>query len=254
MKPLWILAFLVVLSTSVSRADSVILTLSDTASIYTDISTSPPVSLVVTMGACSPVPSLQCGMFSGPFLDPISFLPSNSSQTVTITAGTRFSEVAGAIGSGAFNANEFQMASSDGSVWVTPPSGFPFIGNNPIGGQLYGEVYTGYPGATVTSIVVTIGPFVFQPFLFQPSPGVEGLTWVAQSQSSPVIEPFNPGTTPSNYPAFEFDVYAATPLPPYVPPPPPPPPPPVTTPEPSSILLLGTGLLSLLAVMLKRIA
>ena len=187
MKRLWILAFLVVLSANVCRADTLLYTGYDLTQVLS-YSPSPPASFVWTWGACS----APCYPNT---LDPIAFLPSNSSQSVDITTGTNFSEVADAVGSGSFDFEEWQTLSFSGSV----PPGWP---NNPTQptGEGGGDYYTGYPGATVTSIVVTIAPFSFQ------HPAVNPTRWQAEGdtgQPSPMT----------------IQIYAAEPLPPYVPPP-----------------------------------
>lgn len=221
MKRLWLITALVHLSLAPVKADSIYLltTVQDLAWGNTDPSSAtPPASFIVWLGAC-PSATVGCGPLSGQtYLNPISFLPSMSSQSVTITEANDpdFSAVAGAIESGSFDASISRFL----SFTDTYPGGS--------GSQSAGGLYTVQPGAAIVSIVVTIGPFSFQPYDYLEPGG--GLIWAAQSDSSPVIQAWNPGISPSTWPELTFDVYAA---------------PPIVTPEPSCFVLVGGGIAGL---------
>jgi hypothetical protein len=228
MKRLWLLAALVHLSFSPGKADSIYLlaTVAGLAWGNTDPSSAvPPASFMVWLGAC-PSATVGCGPLSDQtYLNPISFLPSASSQSVTITAANDpdFSAVASAIESGFFDASISRFL----SFTDTDPAG--------IGSQSESGLYTVPPGAAIVSIVATIGPFSFQPYQYlDPEPG-GGFIWAVQSNSSPVIQAWDPGTSPSNWPELTFAVYAAGSQPAS----------PAIAPEPSCFILVGAGIAGL---------
>jgi hypothetical protein len=164
-----LLAALVHLSLSLGEANIYLLTsiddFADATSGVTSSSTTPPFSaLTVFFGACPSPTSGDCNPLASPSLSPVAFLPSASNQSVTVTAASDpyFSSVASAIESGSFDfsiGESLQGCCQSAGGWIN----------------------TGQPGATITSIVITTGPLVFQPFQY----GGGGYIWSSQSQTSP---------------------------------------------------------------------
>jgi hypothetical protein len=84
---------------STGKADVLLFSIKDEAWGNTDWTPNAPKSFVVTLGACS-TGALNCPnafVPYGPWLDAINFLPSASSQSVTITSGAAFDDVASVI-------------------------------------------------------------------------------------------------------------------------------------------------------------
>lgn len=223
MRSFWIIPTVIVIAACPGKADSLIVTLDDSAWGNTGISDAAPSAFVTSLGVCAEASIGGCSVFStGSFLDPITFLPSSSPQSVTVKRGAQFSAVASAIGEGRFGNERPRILSLNGSV----PTDFPLIAQSN-----GGDVYTGYPGADITSIVITIGAFGFQEFQSSSGP-----IWEAQFHPTSTVLEWDPGITDRDTPPLTIDVYAADPLPPYVPLPVP------SVPEPSSYAQLVTAL------------
>ena len=154
-----------------------------------------PVSYLVAFGAC-PVGAAGCHLSSVTFLDTAIFTPSETSQSVTISSGVTFQDVANAIDSDNFFYDVEMLVSNT----IVPPDTFPSEGQ---GG---GGILPGFPGAEITSIVVSIGPFVFQPYSYHSG----GYVWVAQTSASDVIEPWGDAAFSREIPELTIDVYATT--------------------------------------------
>jgi hypothetical protein len=109
MKLFGIIALTAAMLTSVSaRADSVLFTIQDSGWANSNVSTTAPESLVVAFGACVGV--ANC---TAQYLPPIMFFPSGSTQSVTISGGTNFSNVVNAFESNQFVYEIAQRLSSD---------------------------------------------------------------------------------------------------------------------------------------------
>jgi hypothetical protein len=182
----------------VSKADVLFYSVQDIAWGNTEPQNSSPESFIVTFGACV-TGAPGCGFLSGPFLDPIVFLPSAVTQSVTISSGTKFEEIANALSSNTFYEGIFQILSND----AVAPSTLPAQSQGG-GGPVFG-----FPGADITSITISIGPFAFQPYAY----AFGSYIWAAQSTTSEEIQPWNPGLTPGMYPSLTFDVYATSSVP-----------------------------------------
>src|SRR5947208_842815 len=117
------LSVLDVTLSNASRADLLLFSITDVAWGNTGWTSTAPLSFMVSLGACANPNPGNCNVFStSSFLNPIAFGPSADSQSVTITGGAHFAEVASALETGNFEVQIPRILSSDGT-WP----GFPAI-------------------------------------------------------------------------------------------------------------------------------
>jgi hypothetical protein len=152
------LAALPLLQPSSVKADILLYSLQDITWGNTGPQGNSPASFIVSFGACTTGSAGSgppgCGDFGNGnfFLDPIVFLPSGVSQSVTVSSEGNFSEFANAISSSSFNFSVPRILSNS----IVAPSTFPTESQSSSG------IIPGFPGADIISIVISIGPFVFQ--------------------------------------------------------------------------------------------
>lgn len=114
----------------------------------------PPAALIMSSGVCIAGPNCNDFGNGADYLNPLTFYPSNHTQTVTITAawGSTFDTLASVFAQGGqIDYSVIQVLSNDGLI----PSNF-FQNNQGSGGS------ANLRPATVTSVEVQLAPFVFQ--------------------------------------------------------------------------------------------